>query len=111
MEVRKEYEYIRKDGRKVSIKRAYNIKGTKSAKKNELDEYFKNNAEVIKASKNLNGILTDYNNNHDIKISFSMLYQKYKAVFGTRKSQHAQQNNDKTDNDNNNSGPLESLNQ
>ena len=92
MEVRKEYEYM-KDGKKVCIRRTYIVKGVRSTKKSELDEYFKNNAEIIKSSKNLNNILSDYNDNHDIKISFSMLYQKYKGVFGTRKNQHKQLTN------------------
>lgn len=108
MEVNKEYEYIRRDGRKVCIRRTYNIKGTKAVKKNELDEYFKNNAESIKGSKNLSGVLDDYNSNHDIKISFSMLYQKYKAVFGTRKSQRKNTIDTNLDNDNNKSPTKES---
>ena len=85
MEVVKEYEYER-DGRKVCIRRAYNVKGTKHAKQCELDEYFKNNAETIKSCKKLNTILEDYNSKHNNKISFSMLYQKYKTVFGNRKT-------------------------
>lgn len=92
MEVVREYEYL-KDGKKVCIKRTYNIKGTRTAKKNELDEYFKHNAESIKASKTINKILDDYNGKHDNKISFSMMYQKYKAIFGTRKSQNNQDTN------------------
>ena len=86
MEVVKEYEYER-DGRNVCIRRAYNVKGTKHAKQCELDEYFKNNAETIKSCKKLNTILEDYNSKHNNKISFSMLYQKYKTVFGNRKTQ------------------------
>ena len=86
MEVVKEYEYER-DGRKVCIRRAYNVKGTKHTKQCELDEYFKNNAETIKSCKKLNNVLDDYNNKHDNKISFSMLYQKYKTIFGPRKNQ------------------------
>ena len=92
MEVKKEYEYI-KNGKKVCIRRTYTVKGVRSIKQNELDEYFKNNAEIIKSSKNLNNVLSDYNDNHDIKISFSMLYQKYKGVLGTRKNQHKQLTN------------------
>ena len=95
MEVIREYNYLR-DGRKVCIKRAYNIKGIREAKKNELDEYFKQNAESIKASKNINNILDDYNGKHVNKISFSMMYQKYKAIFGTRKSQKHPDTNDGT---------------
>ena len=89
MNVEKEYEYM-KGNNKVCVKRKYKIKGIYELKKNELDEYFKNNAETIKSSKNLNGILADYNSKHENTISFSMLYQKYKAVFGTRKSQKKQ---------------------
>ena len=107
MEVQKEYEYIKNDGKKVCIRRTYNIKGTKAAKKNELDEYFKHNGEDIRASKNLNGILEDYNNNHNIKISFSMLYQKYKAVFGTRKSQRKNTKDINSNDDNNESSTNE----
>ena len=104
MEVKKEYEYM-KDGRKVCIRRSYKVKGLRTTKKEELDEYFKNNAESIKASKKIDDILTDYNNSHDNKISFSMMYQKYKAIFGTRKSQITSSEDDEKVDDCDNSAP------
>ena len=84
MEVVKEYNY-EKDGKTVCIKRSYTVKGTKGKKINELDEYFTKNADSIKASKKLKDVLETYNNEHENKISFSMLYQKYKTMFGNRR--------------------------
>ena len=84
MEVVKEYNY-KINGRNVCIKRNYTVKGIRSKKINELDEYFKNNYEAVKESKKLKDVFESYNNAHDDKISFSMLYQKYISVFGRRK--------------------------
>ena len=84
MEVVKQYNY-EKDGKTVVIKRSYTVKGTKGKKINELDEYFTKNADSIKNSKKLKDVLDVYNSKHDNKISFSMLYQKYKTVFGNRR--------------------------
>ena len=90
MEIQKEYNYL-KDGKKVCIRRKYKINGVRSAKKNELDEYFKNNTETIKNSKILKDVLDDYNNEHDHKISYSMFYQKYKTIFGLRNTHNNNQ--------------------
>ena len=84
MEVVKEYEYL-KNGNKICIRRKYKIKGVRDLKRDELDEYIKNNSDQIQNSKNLKDILANYNSSHENKISYSMLYQKYKTVFGPRK--------------------------
>ena len=83
--INKEYKYINAKGKEVIVKRQYKITGSREAKKNELDEYFKNNIDFIK-SNNLNKVLEDYNEDHDNKISYSMIYQRYKVLFGFRKN-------------------------
>ena len=93
MEVYKEYEYV-KDGKTVLIKRKYNIKGINSIKQNELNEYFKNNADDIRSNKKIREVLNDYNNTHKNKISYSMLYNKYKSLFGMRKNNIQSKEND-----------------
>lgn len=95
MEIEKEYNYL-KDGKKVCIRRKYKINGVRAVKKNELDEYFKNNSETIKNSKILKDVLDAYNDEHDNKISYSMFYQKYKAIFGLRNT-HNNQSNEEED--------------
>ena len=93
MEVEKVYNYL-KDGKKVSIRRRYTKTGIRNIKRNELDEYFKNNADVIKESKTLDKILETYNNEHDNKISYSMFYNEYKTIFGFRKNHNKQKQNE-----------------
>ena len=91
----KEYTY-QINGRKVIIKRKYKINGTRNKKSEELKEYFKNNAEAIKSNKKLNEVLETYNKLHDNKISYSMLYQYYKSLFGFRKpKKETKKNKDK----------------
>ena len=85
MEVVKEYTY-NKNGKPVTIKRKYTIKGDRITKQNELDEYFKNHAEEIRNGKKLTDVVTDYNNTHELQVSYSMFYQKYKNCFGFRKN-------------------------
>jgi hypothetical protein len=92
MEIQKEYEYL-KDGRKVVIRRKYKINGVRDAKRDELDTYFKNNTEAIRNSKKLKDALTAYNDSHNNKISYSMFYQKYKSIFGLRKSDTSEEDN------------------
>ena len=82
--ITREYEYLR-NGKKVIIRRQYSINGTRNLKNEELDEYFKNNIDFIKNT-NLNNVLEEYNKNHDNKISYSLLYQKFKKLFGYRKN-------------------------
>lgn len=91
MEVQKDYTYLR-DGKKVCIRRKWTNKGTRHIQNDELDEYFKNNADDIKNSKRLQEVLETYNSTHDNKISLSLLYKKYKTVFGLRKN-HNKPNN------------------
>ena len=82
--VQKEYNYLR-NGRKVVIRRQYKVNGMRNLKNEELDEYFKNNIEHIQNSK-LNDVLDEYNDSHENQISYSLLYQKYKTLFGYRKN-------------------------
>ena len=96
MEVYKEYEYV-KNGKTIRIKRKYEIKGIRAIKQNELDEYFKNNAENMRQHRKLKDVLTDYNNSHDNKISYSMLYTKYKTLFGKCKKHEEEEEKQESD--------------
>ena len=92
IEVAKNYQYI-KNGTKITIKRKYQIKGTKNAKHEEVAEYFKNNLEHIKNSTcRLNDLLDEYNQEHEKKISYSMFYQNYKNILGFRKNHDKKKN-------------------
>ena len=96
MEVFKEYEYV-KNGKTIRIKRKYEVKGTRAIKQKELNEYFKNNADEIRSGKKLKEVLADYNNTHENKISYSMLYTKYKSLFGSLKKHNSPVNSDESD--------------
>ena len=86
MEVQKTYDYIR-NGKHVHVKRSYVVKGTVGTKQSELEEYFKNHADTIRSKGKLSKVLEDYNESHSNKISYSMLYNKYVAMFGQRRKQ------------------------
>ncbi len=96
MEVCKEYKYV-KNGKVIRIKRKYEVKGVRSIKQSELEEYFKNNADDIRTNKKLVEVLADYNNTHENKISYSMLYTKYKSLFGCLKKHNSPVNSDESD--------------
>ena len=83
--VTREYKYI-KNGKTVVVKRKYTIKGDRIIKNSELDNYFKDNVEVLTSKKKLKDIVEEYNNTHSSHVSYSMFYQKYKNVFGFRKN-------------------------
>ena len=107
MEVVKEYNY-NINGRNVVIKRHYAVKGNRAKKICELEEYFKNNYERVRDIKKLRDVYESYNNEHEDKISFSMLYQKYISVFGRRKKQTIKTDNNAVNKTDNNSENTES---
>ena len=84
-EILKEYEYTNKDGKSVKIKRKYTIEGSSKRKQKELDEFFSNNADRINTNTKIKALLDEYNDSHEMKISYSMFYTKYKKVFGTKR--------------------------
>ena len=73
-EVLKEYEYTNKDGKSVKIKRKYTIEGSSKRKQKELDEFFSNNADRINTNTKIKALLDEYNDSHEMKISYSMFY-------------------------------------
>lgn len=83
--IKREYKY-NKNGKTVTIKREYTVKGDRKIKSSELDKYFKDNIEILTGNKKLKDIVEEYNNNHSSHVSYSMFYQKYKNVFGFRKN-------------------------
>ena len=102
--IEKQYVY-EKNGKRITIKRKYVNKQNRTLKNNELDEFFKNNAEDLKSRKTLKTILDPYNNNH-APVSYAKFYSKFKTVFGYRKNhknhqtQNVRQNENLTTNQN-----------
>ena len=85
-EVMKEYEYTNKNGKSVSIKRKYTIDGASNKRKQkELDEFFAKNADRFTDNVKIKALLNEYNESHEIKISYSMFYTKYRKLFGTKR--------------------------
>jgi len=85
-EVMKEYEYKNKNGKSVNIKRKYTIDGASNKRKQrELDEFFRENADRFTDNVKIKALLNEYNESHDVKISYSMFYTKYRKLFGTKR--------------------------
>ena len=85
-EVMKEYEYKNKNGKSVNIKRKYTIDGASNKRKQkELDEFFAKNADRFTDDVKIKALLNEYNDSHDVKISYSMFYTKYRKLFGTKR--------------------------
>lgn len=83
--VTREYKY-NKNGKTVVVKRKYTVTGDRIIKNSELDNYFKDNVEVLTSKKKLKDIVEEYNKTHSPHVSYSMFYRKYKNVFGFRKN-------------------------
>ena len=96
--IEKQYVY-EKNGKRITIKRKYVNKQNRTLKNNELDEFFKNNAEDLKSRIPLQTILDAYNNNH-APVSYAKFYSKFKTVFGYRKNHRNQQTQNVTQNEN-----------
>ena len=79
-----------KNGKEYTIKRRYTVRADRIVKNDELDEYFKNNADTLKSNKKLKDIVDEYNNNHS-KVSYAKFYLKYKSIFGYRKNRKQQE--------------------
>ena len=95
-EVMKEYEYTNKNGKSVSIKRKYTIDGASNKRKQkELDEFFAKNADRFTDNVKIKALLNEYNESHDVKISYSMFYTKYKKLFGTKRERRNKTNDNK----------------
>ena len=95
-EVMKEYEYTNKNGKSVSIKRKYTIDGASNKRKQrELDEFFAKNADRFTDNVKIKALLNEYNESHEIKISYSMFYTKYRKLFGTKRERRNKTNDNK----------------
>ena len=95
-EVMKEYEYKNKNGKSVNIKRKYTIDGASNKRKQkELDEFFAKNADRFTDDVKIKALLNEYNDSHDVKISYSMFYTKYRKLFGTKRERRNKALDDK----------------
>jgi len=97
-EVMKEYEYKNKNGKSVNIKRKYTIDGASNKRKQkELDEFFRENADRFTDNVKIKALLNEYNESHDVKISYSMFYTKYKKLFGTKRERRNKTDEESTE--------------
>ena len=95
-EVMKKYEYKNKNGKSVNIKRKYTIDGASNKRKQkELDEFFRENADRFTDNVKIKALLNEYNESHDVKISYSMFYTKYRKLFGTKRERRNKTNDNK----------------
>ena len=79
----KVYKYER-NGKTISVRRKWTNFGDKQLKQEALAEYFANNADIDR-TKSIQTLFQEYNNNHELKISYSMFYKKYAEHFGPRR--------------------------
>ena len=79
----KVYKYER-NGKTISVRRKWTNFGDKQLKQQALAEYFANNADIDR-TKSIQTLFQEYNNNHELKISYSMFYKKYAEHFGPKR--------------------------
>ena len=79
----KVYQYVR-NGKTINIRRKWTNYGDKQLKQEALSEYFANDVDIDR-TKSIQTLFKEYNNNHDLKISYSMFYKKYAEHFGSRR--------------------------
>ena len=80
----KVYKY-EKNGKTITVRRKWTNYGDKQLKQEALAEYFANIDEIDR-TKTIQTLYKEYNNNHDLKISYSMFYKKYAEHFGPRRA-------------------------
>ena len=80
----KVYQYNR-NGKTITIRRKWTNIGDKQLKQEALSAYFANDADIDR-TKSIQTLFKEYNNNHDLKISYSMFYKKYAEHFGPRRA-------------------------
>ena len=80
----KTYTYER-NGKKINVKRHWTNTGVRQTKQQELNNYF-NNITDLDQSKSVKLLFDEYNDNHELKISYSMFYKKYAEHFGPKRT-------------------------
>ena len=78
----KEYTYIR-NGKPIIVKRSYTIEGVNQLKKQELDEWFNNNPN-IDTRLPIKTLFNDYNDAHNLKISYTTFQRCYNKHIGKK---------------------------
>ena len=84
------YTYTTDSGKTRTITRRWKVKQEILAKRKELNDYFDQNADKIKNMKNITAVFNDYNNSHENKISYNLLYKKYISIYDSKKSKKQQ---------------------
>ena len=82
----KTYTYTTEDGRTKTIRRSWKVNSEKVSRAKELDDYFENNQDRIRGMKNIRAICSDYNNCHENKVSYNIVYKKYVSIYDTKKA-------------------------
>ena len=86
LEVRgKTYIYVTKTGKEKKIHREWKVSTAKKQRNQEINDYFNDNIERIQGMKNIRQVMRDYNDSHDTKASYNIIYKKYNSIFNTRK--------------------------
>ena len=78
----KEYTYIR-NGKPVVVTRSYSIVGLNQLKHQELEDYFINNPN-IDSRLPIKSLFKDYNDAHNLKISYSMFQRCFNKHIGKK---------------------------
>lgn len=87
VEVRgKVYTYKTKTGKEKKIYREWKVSSAKQQRNQEINDYFRDNAERIRGMKNIKQVMRDFNETHDTQASYNIIYKKYTSIFNTRKS-------------------------
>ena len=77
----KTYVY-NEDGKVKKIKRTWINKGHNAAKREQLTQFFNEHEDELKAcNKSIKSLFNEYNDKHDLKISYSMFYKYFTAKF------------------------------
>jgi len=70
------------NGKSKVIKRTWTNKGVNAAKREQLAQFFNEHEDELKAcDKSIKTLYNEYNDKHDLKVSYSMFYKHFTAKF------------------------------
>ena len=78
----KTYTYNR-NGKTITVKRKWKVDGDKFAKRQQLDQWFENEANIDPQKSSVVSWM-DYRNHHDLDISYEMFYKEYVQKYGQK---------------------------
>jgi ABC-type Zn2+ transport system substrate-binding protein/surface adhesin len=78
----KTYVYKYDNGKSKVIKRIWTNKGHNAAKREQLAQFFNEHEDELKAcDKSIKTLYNEYNDKHDLKVSYSMFYKHFTTKF------------------------------